>query len=241
MLLVLLLAGAVGGALWILLPALAKIYANVNEIITTLLLNFVAFLFAHYFAIGPWRDRKAAVISASYKIPYELPDWVGALHIGIFIAIALALIFAFIMRYTRWGYEVTFIGANREAAEYAGMRVSRRMLAVLLLSGAVAGIAGMIEVTGNVHRLQGGISSEYGYLGIIVAALVNGSPVGVIIGGLLMAVLLNAGIILAVQGISVSAVLALTGLILLFAAIGEAAAHYRLVRGVAEPVRPEAS
>jgi simple sugar transport system permease protein len=100
----------------------------------------------------------------------------------------------------------------------------------MLLSGAVAGLAGTIELAGTVHRLQGGISNNYGYLGIMVAVLARGSCLGVIAGAVLMAALLNAGIVLQTQGVNTSTVLAITGLILLFTAVGDEIVHYRPVR-----------
>jgi ABC-type uncharacterized transport system permease subunit len=231
MLVVLLSAGALGGALWILVPAVVRAFWNVNEIITTLLLNFVAVLVVDYFAIGPWRDRKVGILSATYRVPYELPTFSNtSLHIGIVIAVLLAIGLALIIQNTRWGFEVRMVGGNRRAAEFAGIPVTRNIVLVMLLSGALAGVAGMIEVTGTAHRLSGTISNQYGFMGIIVAALANASPLLVIPAGFLLAVLLNAGIVLQTQGLSVNTMLAINGLILLFAAIGEVAAQYRLVR-----------
>ena len=100
----------------------------------------------------------------------------------------------------------------------------------MLLSGAIAGLAGMLELAGTVHRLQGGISNNYGYLGIMVAVLARNSAVGVIFSAALMAFILNSGIILQTQGLTTSAVLAITGLILFLTAIGDELAHYRIVR-----------
>ena len=124
-----------------------------------------------------------------------------------------------------------------QAAKYAGMPFRRHLITVMLLSGAIAGIAGMLEVAGTVHRLQGGISNNFGYLGIMVAVLARGSALGVLAGAALMAVILNSGIILQTQGLNTSTVLAITGLILFFTAIGDELAHYRVVRD--EPATDE--
>jgi ABC-type uncharacterized transport system permease subunit len=219
-------AAGLAGALWILIPAVGRVWLGISEIITTLLLNFVAMLWVYYMAIGPWRDPKAATLSATARIPYELPALDNGIHIGVLIALLLVALLAIALRYSRWGYEVLMIGANARAADYAGMAVARRMVGVMLLSGALAGVAGMIELTGVVHRLQGGISNQYGALGIPIAALAAGSPVGVLVGACLIAILLNAGISLQTQGLSVNAVLALTGLILFMAATAESVARY---------------
>jgi simple sugar transport system permease protein len=141
----------------------------------------------------------------------------------------LTLLVAGVLNFTRWGYEVRLAGSNAQAARYAGIPFRRHLITVMLLSGAIAGIAGMLEVAGTVHRLQGGISNNFGYLGIMVAVLARGSALGVLAGAGLMAVILNSGIILQTQGVNTSTVLAITGLILFFTAIGDELAHYRIV------------
>jgi simple sugar transport system permease protein len=224
------LAGALAGAAWILIPALARAYLNVNEILTTLMLNFVAILLVNHYAIGPWRDRGAGVLTATARIQYELPLLSGRLHIGILIALVIAVLLAVAFGSTRWGYEVTTIGENRRAAEFTGIPVNRSIMTVMLLAGAIAGIAGVIEVTGTAHRLSGTISNDYGFTGIIAAALANASPLATILSGFLLAVLLNAGLVLSTQGISVNTVIAINGLILLFVAIAEVLSQYRIIR-----------
>jgi general nucleoside transport system permease protein len=219
-----------GGMLWILVPALARIYASVDEIISTLLLNFVAILLVTYLGSDLWRDQTAYVNTATGRIHFELPSLFGTLHIGILIAICTAVLLAILLRYSRWGYELLICGANRNTAVYAGMPVTTRLLQAMLLSGAIAGVAGLIEVTGTVHRLQIGISSSYAYLGIIAAVLVRGSMIGVLLSSALTATLLGAISILQGQGLSMSAALAATGCILLFAAIGERLADLNIVR-----------
>jgi general nucleoside transport system permease protein len=233
-------AAALGGALWIAVPAAARLLLGTSEIITTLLLNFVARLLVDFLATGPWRDQHSSVTAQTPRIHAaiaRLPRaWhLGGLHWGIAVAVALAVLAALAFRYTRWGFELRLCGANRNAAAYAGMRVRRRLGEAMLLAGAVAGLGGMLELAGTVHRLQGGLSNNYGYVGIIVAVLAAASPLGVLLSALLMAVVLNAGTVLQTQGLPASAAVALVGLILLFVAVGERLAHYRLV-----PVRPTA-
>jgi ABC-type uncharacterized transport system permease subunit len=225
------LGGAAAGAAWMVVPALARAWANVSEVITTLLLNFVAILFVNYFAIGPWRDKSVGMAAASYWITPALPTLFGSqVHAGILAAVALAIVLALSLRHTAWGFENTTIGRSRRVAEYAGIPVARRIAVVMLLSGAIAGLAGVAELTGVAHRLSGRISNQYGYLGILVAALASGSPLGVVPVGFLLAVLLNAGIVLQAQGLPLNTVTAITGLILLFAAVGEVASRYRIAR-----------
>lgn len=234
MLVLMALAGFAGGAAWMLVPALARAFLAIDEIITTLLLNFVAVLLVNYLCTGPLRDPAQAVTSASARIPYELPPLLDDLHWGLGVSVALVGIMAVLFARTRWGYEVRLAGANRHAANYAGVPVRRRLVQVLLLSGGLAGVAGSLEVVGTVHRLQGGISNNYGYLGIMVAVLAGDVPFAVLPAALLMAVILNAGTVLQAYGVSNYEVLALTGLVLLFTAMGERIAYYRLSR----PMRP---
>lgn len=221
-------AGLTGGAIWILIPTLARAYANVSELITTLLLNFVAVLLVFYVSTGAWRDRMAN--SATRRLSAEIPELWGSVHWGFAVAILAALIVAAVLAFSRWGYEVRLVGSNPSAAHYAGMPARHHLITVMLLSGAIAGLAGMLEIAGTVHRLQGGISNNYGYLGIMVAVLARNSAIGVIFSAALMAFILNSGIILQTQGLTTSAVLAITGLILFLTAIGDELAHYRIAR-----------
>lgn len=223
-------AGALGGVVWILIPTLARAYADVSELITTLLLNFVGLLLIYYVATGPWLDPSGLAFASTERLSYEVPGLWGEVHWGLPLAVAITLLVAAVLNYTRWGYEVRIAGSNPSAARYAAIPFRRHLIAVMLLSGAIAGLAGMLEVIGTAHRLQGGISNNYGYIGIMVAVLARGSAMGVLAGALLMAIILKSGIVLQTQGVNISTVLAITGLILFFTAIGDELAHYRIVR-----------
>jgi len=224
------IAGAIAGGLWILIPTLARAYADVSELITTLLMNFVALLLVYWLATGPWLDPSGKALATTARLPVSVPEFWGIVHWGLPVAVILAVALALLFSFTRWGYEVRIGGSNIGAARYAGMKVRRDLILVMLLSGAIAGLGGMMEVAGTVNRLQGGISNNYGYLGIMVAVLATASPLGVLATGLLMAVVLNGGIILQTQGLTTHTVLAITGLILLYAAIGDELVKYRLIR-----------
>jgi simple sugar transport system permease protein len=232
MVLAMAVAGAAAGAAWMLVPAFARAYWGVNEIITTLLLNFVAISWVEWFSISIWRDEKAAVVRATPQVHAGLPYLFGSttLHVGFLVPLAIAAIFFFVFRYTRWGFEVDMIGGNPRAAEFAGIHVNRRIVTVMLLSGAIAGLSGMIHLVGVTSRLQGTISNNYGLSGFIVAALAGRSVVGLAAGGLFIASLLHAGIALQTEGLSVYIVVAIYGLVLLGIAVAEVASRYRLVR-----------
>jgi ABC-type uncharacterized transport system permease subunit len=223
--------GALAGALLAFVPAIMRIKAGISEILTTLLLNFVAIQFTLYFAMDAWRDWGTAVnLGATTPIPYVLPALWGHLHIGILIAVFLVVGSYLALEGTVWGYEVTSIGANRTTAEFAGIAVTKHMLVIMLLSGAFAGVSGVIELTGVAHRLSAAVSAGYGWTGINVAILAGNSPLAIIPWGLFLALILNAGFVLQAQGLSVNVVLAVTGLILLLVSVGEIVANYSLVR-----------
>lgn len=224
------MAGAVAGALWVLIPAVARAWWGANEILTTLMLNSVAIYWVNHFVMGPWRDLVGAVLTATPRVPFEIPHLVGTLHAGILIPLVISVVIWLAVRGTRWGYEISIIGGNRRAAEFAGIPVRRQILVTMLLSGAIAGVAGMVEVAGTTHRLSGTISNGYGYLGIVVSALAGTSALAIPTIGFLLACLLNAGIVLQTQGLSLHTMLAINGVILMFAAVGEVAAQYQWVR-----------
>jgi simple sugar transport system permease protein len=221
-------AGALGGMIWILVPTLARAYADVSELITTLLLNFVGILLIYYVATGPWLDPSGFSFAATKRLTHDVPAFWGDVHWGLPIAVLLTLIVGAALNFTRWGYEVRIAGSNPSAARYAAIPFRRHLIVVMLMSGAIAGLAGMLEVAGTAHRLQGGISNNFGYIGIMVAVLARGSALGVLAGAALMAVILKSGIALQTQGVSISTVLAVTGLILFFTAIGDELSHYRI-------------
>jgi simple sugar transport system permease protein len=114
-------------------------------------------------------------------------------HLGLVFAIVAAVILWFVLAKTQWGYEIRLIGDNPRAAEYAGVKIGRNIILVMMVSGALAGLAGMSEIAGVVHRLQGAISPGYGYTGIIIAWLAKLNPLAVIVASILFGALILAG------------------------------------------------
>ena len=211
-------AGFVGGALWAALPGLLKAWLNVNEIITTLMLNYVAIFWNNYFIYGPWSQRGFGLTPQFPKSAWlpRLTDYAAAVpafrgltaHLGIVLALVLALILWVVWRQSKWGFEVSIIGDNPRAARYAGMHIRRNILLVMLLSGGLAGLAGFSEVAGVVHRLQERFSPGYGFTAIIIAWLARLHPLAIVLvaylfGGLLVgaAEIQPAGIAQMLQGV----------------------------------------
>jgi ABC-type uncharacterized transport system permease subunit len=241
------LAGAAGGAVWALGPAILRARLAVNEIITTLMLNYVAILYVDYLVHGRWADPASLgfPLSKPFTESATLPSFFGTrLHAGILLALGAAIVFWLVLRGTKWGYEIRVIGESAGAARYAGMPVVRNIVVVMLVSGALAGLAGMSEVSGIVHRIQPDISPGYGYTGIIVATLGRFSPVGVVLAAFLFGALQVGGYSLQTVGATASAVGVLQGTILFIALAGEFLARYRVRwqsgEALPEPVPEEA-
>lgn len=185
------LAGFVGGALWGLVPALLKIYAGVNEIVSTLMLNYIAVLWVEYLFFDAWRDPRGFGFPGTAEFPREawLPRLTGQLHIGIIFALIAAAVIWFLLARTRLGYEIRVQGSSPLAARYAGMNLVKNIAIIMVLSGGIAGLAGMGEVAGISHRMQNGLAVGYGFTALIVAFLGRLSPFGVIIAAVFVAAL----------------------------------------------------
>lgn len=233
------LAGSIAGALWILVPALARAYWDVNEIITTLLLNFVAAQLVTWSALGFWRDEGSAVIQSTERVPYTLAGIPGtdSLTIAILAPFLLTGLLFWLFRSTTIGFEIDMIGGNPKAASFAGVNVHRRLVSVMLFTGGIAGLGGMLQLSApGAQQLGPGFSAQFGLSGFIVAALAGGSMFGVLGGGFFIAAMFFAGIILQTKGLSVFIIFAIYGAILTGVALGEVASRYRLVRAEAAGV-----
>jgi simple sugar transport system permease protein len=234
MLLAMGLAGFAGGAIWGVIPGLLKAKLNVNEIITTLMLNYVAIYWNNFFIYGPWSERgfgltpqfpRTAWLPRFTDYAAEIPALRGiTAHLGIFLAVLIALILAVVWSRTRWGFEVTVVGDNPRAARYAGMNLTRNIILVMALSGGLAGLAGMSEVAGVVHRLQERFSPGYGFTAIIVAWLAKLNPLAIILVSYLFAGLLVGGDAIQPAGIAQL----LQGVILFVVVGGDMLLHYRV-------------
>jgi len=193
------LAGALGGALWGGLAGYLKVRFAASEIVTTIMLNYIALIGTSYLVTGPMRDPGAAYPQSARLIR---DAWIPRLttdmrvHIGILVAVALAvLLYIFLQRSSR-GYALRVVGLNPHAARYAGMSVKRNVMTAICISGAMAGLAGAFEVAGVTRRLYQNISPGYGFEGIAVALLANNNPLAAILSGGLFATLRSGSEIL---------------------------------------------
>jgi general nucleoside transport system permease protein len=227
-------AGAVAGGIWGFIPGVLKARLGVNEIITSLMLNYVAILFAEYLVHGPWRDPQAYGFPGTPSLPASawLPHWgTTRVHLGLAFGLLAALLLWVMLRRTRWGYEIGVMGENPRAALYAGMPTKRTILLVMALSGALAGLAGMSEVAGIGHQLQRNLSPGYGYAAIIVAWLARLDPFGVVLVAFLLAALSVGGDQIQMSlGLPAAIAPMLQGTILFFLLGGDALTRYRITR-----------
>ena len=186
-----LLAAALAGALLLLGPALLKARLGVDEVVTTLLLNFIVLLLVSLMLDGPMKDPTAMGWPQSVALmgELELSKLVEQtrVHSGLLIAAALAVAVWVLMKYTVLGFDIRAVGANARAAAFAGVPVTRTVVLVALLSGALAGLAGAIEVAGRTSYLTLDMSPGYGYSGIVIAMLAGLHPLGVVAASVFVA------------------------------------------------------
>ncbi len=226
------LAGAAGGALWALIPGALRAYLKTSEIITSLMLNYVAILLAEYLVYGPWRNPQGMGFPGTATFPDAawLPRWgTTRVHLGIVLGLGAAVAIWVLLRRTWWGYEIRVVGENERAARYAGIPINRNILLVMALSGALAGMAGMSEVAGLSHALQRNLSPGYGYTAIIVAWLARLNPAAIVLVAFLFAGLLVGGDQLQIStGLPAAIAPMLQGTILFFVLGGEVLGKYRI-------------
>ena len=184
-------AGMLAGALLLLGPAWLKTRLAVDEVVTTLLLNFIVLLFVSAMLDGPMKDPGAMgwPQSVAVKPELELTRLLEKtrLHTGFLWAAGLSVVVALINRHTAFGFEMRSVGANARAADFLGMPVTRVMLKTALLSGALAGLAGVSEVAGRTGYVTLDMSPGYGYSGIVIAMLAGLSPLGVVAAAVFVA------------------------------------------------------
>ncbi len=238
--------GAVGAALWALIPGVLKAFGRTNEIITSLMLNYVGGLLLTYMifdSASPWRDvstvqtrsfPQSIALRPSQFWPTVSPGGI-VIPFGFILAFGVAGVLWILFRATRFGFEMNVIGDSQRAARYAGMRTRRKILAVMAISGAVAGLGGASQVGDFSHVLdasaQGLQAANYGYAGIVVAALGRYNPVAVCLAGVLLGGLQNAGFFLQGADFPTGLVGVMQGIILFCTLGGELLIRYRIRLG----------
>jgi general nucleoside transport system permease protein len=193
-----LVLGALGGAVYGLIPAICRVYFGASEILTSLMLVYVADLGMDYVVRGPWRDPQGLNFptTAAFDPAASLGtlfEGTGRLHAGSVIALIVVMLVAVLLGRTIMGFEIRLVGAAPKAARFSGFSANRLVLITFAVSGALAGLAGIIEVAGPIGHLDPGVSSGYGFTAIIVAFLGRLNPVGILIAGLFLALTFIGG------------------------------------------------
>jgi ABC-type uncharacterized transport system permease subunit len=227
-------AAAVCGAAWSIIPAIARVYLNVNEIISTLMFNFIAASWVIYWAGSKWGEEASAGSVKSHSVPKQ--SILESIQVGdylipisfIFAVIFVVLVWLFLRR-SVFGYEMSIIGSSPRAATYAGMPTKRIMLIVFALGGVAAGLAGVTEMLTTVQRYGPALSNNTGYTGVVVAVLAGGFGPQLVAMAIVFAIIAISGNVLAITGAPSELVFAMYGLTLICAAIGQGLRHVRIV------------
>ncbi|MDF2653751.1 MAG: hypothetical protein K0R19_225 [Bacillota bacterium] len=226
---------AIGGGLWALIAAALKAYWNVNETIVTLMLNYIALLFLDYLCYGPWMAPKQTT-AMTVTIPQDMYlPLIGGTSSGIFLAIIIAVLLYLFLKYTTGGYQISVIKNSLRTAEYAGIPVKKYILIVLALSGALAGVAGFVQVTGIVHRVQAQLPGGSGYTGIVIAYLSQCNPLVILLVSVLLGALQNSSAVVQIMGVPSQIVTMIQGTLMISVIAGEFFNRYRIVYYKADP------
>lgn len=216
-----LLAGLVVGSLWMLVPGLLKARLDVDEVVTTLMLNFIAISFTAYLVNGPLLAPGAAnsatpMVDQAARLPRLMPP--STLNAGFLIAVALLVLYWLWGRWTALGFETRLAGLNARFATASGINVPGLIVKMMLISGAIGGLAGAVHALGNVGRFVSGFSPGYGFTGIAVALLGRGSAVGIFLAAILFGALSASGATIQLfSDVPIEIVNILQGMVMIFA------------------------
>lgn len=205
---VMILLGMLGGALWAFIPGYLRAIGLVNETIITLLLNSVAPLMVGFLIFGFWHSPMDTVKTTNFVPAALLPTFFGTrIHLGLVIALVLLALFWFVMKYTRWGLEMRAIGGNPQAARRSGIPLKGYLTVVMSVGGAVAGLAGMAQVSGFYGVLFLNFSIGLGYMGFLISWLAGGQPIGILLMSFVVAIIITGGNLLQLtQGLPFAAI-----------------------------------
>ena len=183
-----LIGGALAGGAYAYIPGALKAYRGVHEVITTIMLNYIAINITDYLADGPWKDTSPGnVVARTPNIdPAAVIGKLGPVPIGFIIAILAAFVVWWLLQKTTVGFEIRMVGLNPSAARYAGIKVAKTLILTMVISGFLAGMGGAVETLGVVHRYQPGFNVGLGFDGITVAMLGKTNPFGVIPAAILV-------------------------------------------------------
>jgi len=225
------LAAMVAGALWGMIPALLKNRFNANVIIVTIMLNYVIQYIISFMVSGMWRDPEQFYIQTQrFAANTFFPSFFNSrIHLGLFIALFLVVIIYVLIKKTSLGFQIRAIGDNPTASLYKGINVPMIVMIVMMISGAIGGLAGASELSGLHHRLKLDISSGFGFTGILIAMLGRLNPFGVVLAAVFFGALTNGSNTMQIfTGVPVALIPCIQGIVLVFVLIAEIAVKYRI-------------
>lgn len=220
-----------GGALWALLCALPKAFWDVDESITTLMLNYIALILLSYLCLGPWKAQGQNV-GQTEKIPetLQLPEIpVLEVNVAFLLVLIIALILFLFYKYTTTGFQINVIGKSLTAARYAGINIKKNIILVLSLSGGLAGLAGFVQYSGITGRVMENMPNNAGYTAIVIAYLSRFNPLVVILVSFLFAGLQNSSATVQVMGVPAQIATMMQGAIMLIVIAGDFFQRYKIV------------
>lgn len=220
-----------GGAFWALLAAVPKAYWDVNESITTLMLNYIALIILGYLVLGPWK-MAGQNVGQTERIPsyLEIPE-IGdtGISAGILLGIIAAVIIFLVYKYTTDGYQLSVIRSSLNSARYAGINIKRNIILALVISGGLAGLAGYVQYAGVSHRIMEEMPNSAGYTGIVIAYLSRLNPLVIVIVSILFAGLQNSSATVQIMGVPTQIATMIQGTVMIFVIAGDFFQRYKII------------
>ena len=218
-----------GGAFWALLCAIPKAYWNVNESITTLMLNYIALIIFSFLVLGPW-NMPGQNVGQTNRIPVglEIPE-INGISAGIILGIVAAVVIFLAYKYTTDGYQLSVIRSSQNSARYAGINIKRNIILALVISGGLAGLAGYVQYAGVSHRIMEQMPNNAGYTGIVIAYLSRLNPLVIVIVSILFAGLQNSSATVQIMGVPTQIATMIQGAVMIFVIAGDFFQRYKIV------------
>ena len=226
-----------------MLCAIPKAYWNVNESITTLMLNYIALIILSYLVLGPWK-MPGQNVGQTKRIPVglEIPE-INGISAGIILGIVAAVVIFLAYKYTTDGYqlsvirssqnsaryEITVVGESENTARYAGINIKRNIILALVISGGLAGLAGYVQYAGVSHRIMEQMPNNAGYTGIVIAYLSRLNPLVIVIVSILFAGLQNSSATVQIMGVPTQIATMIQGAVMIFVIAGDFFQRYKIV------------
>lgn len=231
LIILIILSSLLAGALWAFVPGFLKARFQISEIVVTVMMNYIMSSLVSFLLSGPWQAPNDHFLQTPrFSASTFLPTFFSSrIHLGLFLAILLVILVYILLWKTPLGFEIRAVGANPLAAKYKGIRDTTIILIVMILSGAIAGLAGGMELAGLHHRLRLDISTGYGYTGILIALLGRLSPLGVVPAAIFFGALVNGSTSMQIKYfVPVPLVYTIQGIVLIFLLIFDTLIRYRI-------------